>query len=470
MCSVGEELASVLRHVAGISKEQLTRSQCSGEARHALHSRVDDAVARMTVGRRLQLQGIHELVRGAEASWAYIHSGRKGVAALVSREDLDVPVVFKIVPSQPWCQRLWEPLRCVCKSDLQWRGDTDPRREHALHWFVSQLDTDGVSPHFLHSHAAKRITMAAPVTLKGIGDWLRGTAATAEPSVPETADCNESPIKSLSVNVLEFGGLDGYTFLQRIMRRCESGQVALVRGMLLQVLQGLAAMANEGSVFHNDLHLGNVLASSTALPHLHYMINPVRGGGDGGDGGTTPVEPPRVFKVPSYGILYRIIDFGLGSSPVVMGAPLDHAVMCRFFYGGPRWAAGIDVAFRKMPVELYDIARFCTVVALFTKTWKNYAAIMADLHELAEAAVRLGRQHTSSRTIKWVSSLPELVAGFDKGRLDKDMHVLQRACENKGLAVQLFCDLARAFGTEVTGTPCEAATTKDNTYEICVEV
>ncbi len=66
---------------------------------------------------------------------------------------------------------------------------------------------------------------------------------------------------------------------------------------MFQVIAALAAAQQAYDFVHNDLHTNNVMWVGTGVTHLYYHIQ----GAPGGD---------RVYKVPTYGRLFKIIDFG----------------------------------------------------------------------------------------------------------------------------------------------------------------
>ncbi len=66
---------------------------------------------------------------------------------------------------------------------------------------------------------------------------------------------------------------------------------------MFQVIAALAAAQQAYDFVHNDLHTNNVMWVGTGVTHLYYHIQ----GAPGGD---------RIYKVPTYGRLFKIIDFG----------------------------------------------------------------------------------------------------------------------------------------------------------------
>lgn len=66
---------------------------------------------------------------------------------------------------------------------------------------------------------------------------------------------------------------------------------------IFQVIAGLAAAQQAYDFVHNDLHTNNIMWTGTGQTHLYYHIT----GAPGGD---------RYYRVPTYGRIMKIIDFG----------------------------------------------------------------------------------------------------------------------------------------------------------------
>jgi len=62
--------------------------------------------------------------------------------------------------------------------------------------------------------------------------------------------------------------------------------------LLFQIIAILIYYQNIFSFTHNDLHSGNVVFNETEKEYLYYKIN------------------NKIYKVPTYGKIYKIIDFG----------------------------------------------------------------------------------------------------------------------------------------------------------------
>jgi hypothetical protein len=66
---------------------------------------------------------------------------------------------------------------------------------------------------------------------------------------------------------------------------------------MFQVIAGLTVAQATYDFVHNDLHTNNVMWCGTGITHLYYKIT----GAAAGD---------RVYRVPTYGRIFKIIDFG----------------------------------------------------------------------------------------------------------------------------------------------------------------
>jgi hypothetical protein len=66
---------------------------------------------------------------------------------------------------------------------------------------------------------------------------------------------------------------------------------------IFQVVAALTVAQQHFDLIHNDLHTNNIVWTGTGETHLYYKIH----GASGGD---------RIYKVPTYGRLFKIIDYG----------------------------------------------------------------------------------------------------------------------------------------------------------------
>ena len=66
----------------------------------------------------------------------------------------------------------------------------------------------------------------------------------------------------------------------------------VILSCIFQISFGLNYMQKHYSFTHNDLHINNIMYTSTSKTFLYYKYNNI------------------YFKVPTYGYLFKIIDFG----------------------------------------------------------------------------------------------------------------------------------------------------------------
>jgi hypothetical protein len=68
--------------------------------------------------------------------------------------------------------------------------------------------------------------------------------------------------------------------------------IDLLRSCLFQITFALIYLQTQFNFTHNDLHINNIMFVTTDRPHIYYKFN------------------NQYFKVPTYGKLFKIIDFG----------------------------------------------------------------------------------------------------------------------------------------------------------------
>lgn len=143
---------------------------------------------------------------------------------------------------------------------------------------------------------------------------------------------------------------------------------------IFQVIAGLTAAQSAYDLVHNDLHTNNVMWCGTGETHLYYHVT----GGAGGD---------RYYRVPTYGRIMKIIDFGRATfRPPAAGA------------GGRMWfpdayAPGADAAgqyncgpyFEQgqpkiQPNKSFDLCRLA--VAMLETLWPEVPEPKAPRHIL----------------------------------------------------------------------------------------
>jgi hypothetical protein len=132
---------------------------------------------------------------------------------------------------------------------------------------------------------------------------------------------------------------------------------------IFQVIAGLAAAQHHYDLIHNDLHTNNVMWCGTGDTHLYYHVK----GAVGGD---------RYYRVPTYGRVMKIIDFGRATfRPPAAGN--QNRVWLSDAYAPGADAAGqynCGAYFEKgqpkvQPNRSFDLCRLA--VALFETLWSD---------------------------------------------------------------------------------------------------
>ena len=103
-------------------------------------------------------------------------------------------------------------------------------------------------------------------------------------------DCNDYIVNLKHVPVI-------YLFIEKLKGTLEDIiqddlSIELLKSCLFQVAFALSYVQKHYKFTHNDLHINNVMYCETNKPFLYYKLNNI------------------YFKVPTYGKLFKIIDFG----------------------------------------------------------------------------------------------------------------------------------------------------------------
>jgi hypothetical protein len=133
------------------------------------------------------------------------------------------------------------------------------------------------------------------------------------------------------------------------------------------VFQVIAALTTAQQLYdfvHNDLHTNNVMWCGTGETHLYYHVT----GGAGGD---------RYYRVPTYGRIFKIIDFGRATFRPPAATKRDNHVWFPDAYSPDGQAAGqyncgpyFDQKKPKItPNKSFDLCRLA--VAMLDTLWPN---------------------------------------------------------------------------------------------------
>jgi hypothetical protein len=136
---------------------------------------------------------------------------------------------------------------------------------------------------------------------------------------------------------------------------------------IFQVIAGLATAQQHFDFVHNDLHTNNVMWCGTGETHLFYHVT----GAPGGD---------RYYRVPTYGRIMKIIDFGRATfrPPVAPGAPHTTWFPDAYAPGGDAWGQyNCGPYFEQgkpkvLPNKSFDLCRFA--VSVLDTLWEEEPA------------------------------------------------------------------------------------------------
>jgi hypothetical protein len=130
---------------------------------------------------------------------------------------------------------------------------------------------------------------------------------------------------------------------------------------IFQVIAGLVTLQQSYDCIHNDLHTNNVMWSGTGETHMYYHVT----GAPGGD---------RYYRVPTFGRLLKIIDFGRATfrAPAADGrvwfpdAYAPDAVAGGQYNCGPYYDHGRP---KVVPNKSFDLCRLA--VSILDTLWED---------------------------------------------------------------------------------------------------
>ena len=136
---------------------------------------------------------------------------------------------------------------------------------------------------------------------------------------------------------------------------------------IFQVIAGLAAAQQHYDLLHNDLHTNNVMWCGTGETHLYYHVT----GAPGGD---------RFYRVPTYGRIMKIIDFGRATFRPVVAPGEERRLWMPDAYapGGDAWGQyNCGPYFEQgkpkvLPNKSFDLCRFA--VSVLDTLWEEEPA------------------------------------------------------------------------------------------------
>ena len=154
---------------------------------------------------------------------------------------------------------------------------------------------------------------------------------------------------------------------------------------MFQVIAGLTVAQGTYDFVHNDLHTNNVMWCGTGITHLYYKIT----GAAGGD---------RVYRVPTYGRIFKIIDFGRATFrpphekaqtwiPDVYSPEADAGGQ---YNCGPYYDKDKP---KVMPNRSFDLCRLS--VAMLETLWENQPAVKEPARKMTAEPGRIQNETVS---------------------------------------------------------------------------
>jgi hypothetical protein len=247
-------------------------------------------------------------------------------ACLEYRDGLIVPFVIKDIPARAGCTTL--------DAFFAGRWEENSIREILFSRLLSNLVESGVTPHF-------------PI--------LYSSAYNGRSNQIVSERCNETFLDFLNTLSMVYP----VAFRNRLLR------VAL-----LQLVHGLAAAQRHYGFLHADLHAKNAMVS-----YIDPVVYTYKVGG-------------KYFSVPTYGMCWKVIDFGQSSAAALPGTDnadmlVKTAVLDRLRHGSDRAFAIIKTAMSTHAAEMFDILR------LLSYSMKTVASKAWDLELELKAVVDL---------------------------------------------------------------------------------
>jgi hypothetical protein len=364
----------------------------------------------------------------------YLANGKGGITFIVQYEGLAAPVVLKVMASQKGTGCRLSNLVCVFDGDWKWHGYLDARRELRVAQLISDVEHTVMSPHFLHTYLARPLAIRQKCTMRKLGQ-LHGAPK-------HKLEKLQGGAQTLVANVLEFGGMPSEGIIKGVIASLPTARaIACLRGLLTQVLQALVILANE-DVVHGDCHDDNILGTATVADYLYYeaVVRDARGN-----------VTPYYIKMPTNGILWRIMDFGRCTSSQLFGGK-DHGLAARTFFGGPMWKKAVmEPALKALPLEAYDFARAMDAELDNVSKYCSKpvaAAFREDVLALARTGVEFAKTVPGSVSIQDATRfnvLPKKVAIATDRTIAKDIATLEEAMRNHGCMLHVFLAAAKRF-------------------------
>jgi hypothetical protein len=443
------------------------------EARALAPSRAKVAVAEATALKAAIPEGVRTVkavfAKARPGSVKLLSTGVYGVTVLAEFPGVALPVVVKFIATaefhgcgrggagasgkargrsssagraSSWvCDDAHGRRRRSASPPAVWTGNQDPQREIKANNALLQATMTGASPHFLFTYLARKLA-GGPQRLYDLCRSLPGASADRCRKISKS-----DPPATIWVLAQEYGGVPLPSVVHTLLpRQSAATQRSIAASVVVQVLQALVTMrAPSVDLRHNDLHCENVLGCPTSADHVYYEVQ-VRG--KGARAGTGRAALTRVFRVPTYGVLWRPIDLGIASSDPLFGKG-DTATLALFdtAHVALRWS---DRTSGKVAAELFDVERFANDLEHDLKG-KGVAAARGVVADLRRHLVGVTEDTRGAVTLAKVRKVPE------GSRATKDLALLQGALSDHGALARVFLDFATKAGYEVPGPPPRGA-------------
>jgi hypothetical protein len=253
------------------------------------------------------------------------------------------------------------------------RGRATPFREVYAGYAVNALVANRVSPHFALLYHAMLVRAHAKQDpdLQTATQLLERSGGRAPPRPPSPPGSSAKAVSALTNNdgglsVLVMGELCDMELTEFLTALFDAAmpaerQTAILRTVIIQCVQALAAMDAAFNMRHNDLHSNNVMVTLIDPDAVFtYTVHDPSG--------------PSVVEVPTFGVCVKLIDFGRASSNIfgvgdTSRAYVNNPLLIKPFLENDRYKMiGNVIEERLHTMERFDIIRLTTMLlSIFQK-------------------------------------------------------------------------------------------------------
>jgi hypothetical protein len=450
---------------------------------------------------------------GQPGSWRFLGNGVYGVVVALRSHwppppGLAPTVVLKLGVSVDFDKCL-PALDLVCGrkasvplTDWAWAGAFRASREHAAHGILLkclQRATCGGgsgacgSPHVVQGVAWGTWTLPGPP--QSIVDLLKGLGVQGLPEALDAHKILSRPTARVQWCLQEFAGVGLAPMLKtRLVPACGAAPLDVLRvyqSAALQALVGVLHLHRAG-LHHNDLHASNVLGVPVTTRYLYYVVG-ARGPASPGSSCPTVATPGQLLdllqpyalrrrshslrvllRVPTWGALWRVGDLGGATSHALH--PLDHGMMARVWFGGPRFAARVMAGVApRAPLHAFDAARL--LCALHRNASSALAApeqaptrrlvqqwlqrVLDGAQDRAKALARAARKPLVLVSEAGTPPVPVSAQAADEARLLQAVTRTDAACKDVGATRAVLLHAAELAGCVLKAKDVPAALGRD---------